>query len=211
MNRMERDWQLIPYGSYHFNIRLFDEPSPQLTCRLAELAKEIGAFAWVREVVLGFRDMVVYGTSDMRHDLAISLLENALRKVAQSEIGAELIAERQHHIPVRYNGEDLACVAAETGFTESDIITMHTAKSVTVSVLGFRPFFGYCLGVDDRLFLPRKASPSMVQAGAVALAAGMTAIYPDDGPGGWHVIGHCDPGFCKRLAIGDRIQWEAIT
>ena len=51
----------------------------------------------------------------------------------------------------------------------------------------------------------------MVQAGAVALAAGMTAIYPDDGPGGWHVIGHCDPGFCKRLAIGDRIQWEAIT
>ena len=111
---------------------------------------------------------------------------------------------------MHYDGPDLQAVAEALGLTAQEVIALHVASEVTVAVMGFRPFFGYCLGVDAALTLPRKVTPTKVQAGAVAIAAGMTAIYPDAGPGGWHVIGHCDPKHCRSLAVGDRIRWEAV-
>jgi len=59
-----------------------------------------------------------------------------------------------------------------------------------LSSLGFLPGFAYLSGIPPQLQLPRLTTPrNRVPAGSVAIAAHMTAIYPLDGPGGWHLIG----------------------
>lgn len=47
------------------------------------------------------------------------------------------------------------------------------------------------MGVHDPLFaLPRRPTPrTSIPAGSVAIANRQTVIYPNDLPGGWHIIG----------------------
>jgi KipI family sensor histidine kinase inhibitor len=57
-------------------------------------------------------------------------------------------------------------------------------------MLGFLPGFAYMGDLPRELQLPRRATPrARVPAGSVAIAAEMTAIYPLESPGGWHLIG----------------------
>jgi KipI family sensor histidine kinase inhibitor len=52
------------------------------------------------------------------------------------------------------------------------------------------PGFSYLVGLDERLVLPRRATPrTRVSAGSVAIAAEFTAVYPGESPGGWHLLG----------------------
>ncbi|NBU07297.1 MAG: carboxyltransferase domain-containing protein, partial [Acidimicrobiia bacterium] len=42
----------------------------------------------------------------------------------------------------------------------------------------------------SELHLPRRSSPrTRVPAGAVAIAATYSAVYPRESPGGWHILG----------------------
>ena len=69
------------------------------------------------------------------------------------------------------------------------------------------------------LHLPRRADPrTRVPAGSVAIAGIMTAIYPIESPGGWHLIGATpvrlfDPRWERPslLAPGDAVRFEPIT
>ena len=40
----ERRWQLMPYGLYGLNVRLFEEPSSHVSLKLARYAEIIGQF-----------------------------------------------------------------------------------------------------------------------------------------------------------------------
>lgn len=96
-------------------------------------------------------------------------------------------------IPVTYGGEagpDLDDVAALLGTTPAEVIAAHTARPFRVMMIGFAPGFPYIGPLPARLRVPRRATPrAAVPAGSVALAAGLTGIYPARLPGGWHVIG----------------------
>ncbi|MEK9735811.1 MAG: 5-oxoprolinase subunit PxpB, partial [Candidatus Nanopelagicales bacterium] len=93
-------------------------------------------------------------------------------------------------IPVLYGGADLPEVAEESGMAPEELIALHAAAEYTVDFCGFAPGFGYLSGVPERLHVPRLASPRpRVPAGSVALAAGYTAVYPTESPGGWRLIG----------------------
>jgi KipI family sensor histidine kinase inhibitor len=60
-------------------------------------------------------------------------------------------------------------------------------------MIGFAPGYPYLGGLPPRLHLPRRATPrKAVPPGSVAIAAGMTGIYPARLPGGWHLIGRTD-------------------
>lgn len=57
-----------------------------------------------------------------------------------------------------------------------------------------------------------------VPAGSVAIATGLTAIYPWESPGGWHLLGRCPvPLFDARraapslLAAGDRVRFAPVS
>jgi len=96
-------------------------------------------------------------------------------------------------IPVRYDGPDLAEVAARTGLTTAEVVTAHTATDWQVAFGGFAPGFAYLVGGDRRLRVPRRPEPrTAVPAGAVGLAGEYSAVYPRSSPGGWQLVGRTD-------------------
>jgi len=98
----------------------------------------------------------------------------------------------EHTIYVDYNGEDLDEVCQELKLSKDTFIDLHAA-SYSIAMIGFRAHFPYLLGLDSKLNIPRRDAPrSKVKKGSVAIAAGQTGIYPEDSPGGWHIIGHTD-------------------
>lgn len=100
---------------------------------------------------------------------------------------------RHVEVPVVYDGEDLAEVARLTGLSEREVVAAHTGQEWTVAFCGFAPGFGYLVGEDGRLNVPRRTDPrTRVPSGAVALAGEFTGVYPRPSPGGWQLIGHTD-------------------
>jgi KipI family sensor histidine kinase inhibitor len=113
--------------------------------------------------------------------------------------GAGLIEEEPVEIAVTYDGEDLAEVGRLTGLGEAGVVAAHTGTRWRVAFTGFVPGFGYLVPDDPdepgerRLEVPRRDSPRpRVPAGAVALAAGYTGVYPRPSPGGWQLLGRTD-------------------
>ena len=96
-------------------------------------------------------------------------------------------------VPVRYDGPDLADVAGMTGLSPEEVVAAHTGQTWRVAFGGFAPGFGYLLGEDRRLRVPRRGrSRTAVPAGAVGLADDYTGVYPRESPGGWQLIGSTD-------------------
>ncbi|WP_433349663.1 5-oxoprolinase subunit B family protein [Microtetraspora malaysiensis] len=118
-------------------------------------------------------------------------IESALRSVRPASGARGNTGEVR--IPVVYDGADLKDVAVLTGLAEREIVAAHTATPWTVAFCGFSPGFGYLTGGDPRLAVPRRAESRVrVPAGSVALAAGFSAVYPRESPGGWQLIGRTE-------------------
>ncbi|WP_369198635.1 5-oxoprolinase subunit B family protein [Streptomyces djakartensis] len=96
-------------------------------------------------------------------------------------------------IPVRYDGPDLADVAAHWGVPEAEVARIHAGTEFLVAFCGFAPGFGYLTGLPSRYDVPRRPTPrTAVPAGSVALAGPYTGVYPRSSPGGWQLIGTTD-------------------
>lgn len=96
-------------------------------------------------------------------------------------------------IPVCYDvalSNDIQNFQLTTGLDAAEIIKIHSKLKYHVYMLGFLPGFAYMGEVDVKIALPRKANPTKVKAGAVAIAGRQTGIYPLDSFGGWNVLGH---------------------
>ena len=138
----------------------------------------------LRDLVPGARTLLVVA----RDPADLGLLAEALAVPAPAP---ETRPGRLFEIPVRYDGQDLAEVAARTGLAEGEIAATHAGVEHTVAFFGFAPGFGYLDGLPEALRVPRLPSPRVrVEAGAVAIAGGQSVIYPGGTPGGWYVIGH---------------------
>ncbi|WP_228851920.1 5-oxoprolinase subunit PxpB [Aegicerativicinus sediminis] len=96
-------------------------------------------------------------------------------------------------IPVCYDskfGTDLDAISQDKKMTKEEIIELHSNGRYTVYFIGFLPGFLYLGGLDKKLCTPRKSIPNLnVKKGSVAIGGQQTGIYPQDSPGGWHVIG----------------------
>ena len=129
-------------------------------------------------------------------------LEAHLQRVMlQLDAGASLapvetVPHKIVEISVRYGGEsgpDLLSVAGQVGLTPAEVIAWHTSQPWRVLMMGFAPGFAYLGPLPAVLHVPRRSTPRpAVPAGSVAIAAGMTGIYPAQLPGGWHLIGRTD-------------------
>lgn len=96
-------------------------------------------------------------------------------------------------IDVVYDGADLDEVARLTGLSPDEVVAAHTAAPMRVGFGGFAPGFGYLVGGDQRLHVPRRAEPrTRVPVGSVGLAGEFSGVYPRESPGGWQLIGHTD-------------------
>lgn len=98
-------------------------------------------------------------------------------------------------IPVIYDGPDLDDVARTLGLGVDEVVALHRDTRWQVQFMGFAPGFGYLVAQGDSsnplAQIPRRdESRTAVPSGAVAVAAGYSAVYPRESPGGWHLIGH---------------------
>jgi KipI family sensor histidine kinase inhibitor len=94
---------------------------------------------------------------------------------------------------VRYDGPDLADVAALWGVSEEGVARIHCGTEYEVAFCGFAPGFGYLTGLPPRYHVPRRDTPrTAVPAGSVGLAGAYTGVYPRTSPGGWQLIGTTD-------------------
>ncbi len=119
-------------------------------------------------------------------------------------------------IPVVYDGPDLAEVATLTGMSVEEVIAMHTGSHWRFAFGGFAPGFGYLVGGDRRLRVPRRSHPrTSIPAGSVGLAGEYCGVYPRASPGGWQLIGRTeavmwevdrDPPALLRPGVGVRFR-----
>ncbi|MBP6618738.1 MAG: 5-oxoprolinase subunit PxpB [Leadbetterella sp.] len=119
-------------------------------------------------------------------------------------------------IPIEYNGIDLAFVSDYCKLSVNEVITIHSKAVYTVAMIGFLPGFPYLLGMDERLFVPRKSTPRLkVAKGSVGIGGFQTGIYPSESPGGWQIIGtteleQFDLQKLSYLSIGDNVKFKPI-
>lgn len=125
-------------------------------------------------------------------------------------------------IPVCYDdhfGIDLNQFSQEKKLLKEEIIQLHSKTIYTLYFIGFLPGFIYLGGLDSRLHLERKKTPNLnIKKGSVAIGGQQTGIYPQDSPGGWHVIGKTPialfnayqnpPCFFKA---GDKVQFKPVA
>jgi inhibitor of KinA len=130
-------------------------------------------------------------------------------------------ARAKVEIPVCYEpafAADLEDVARSTGLSCDEVVRRHVASPHRVLMIGFAPGFPYIGGLDERLSVPRRASPRpRLEAGSVAIANGQTAVYPFATPGGWNIIGRTplrlfDPRRepASLLSAGDPVAFVPI-
>jgi KipI family sensor histidine kinase inhibitor len=130
-------------------------------------------------------------------------------------------AARRWRIPVCYEDDyapDLPEVARLTGLSPQEVVRLHSSAHYHVYMLGFLPGFAYLGDLPAALALPRRADPRVrVPAGSISIATSLTAIYPYESPGGWHLIGATPIRFFEArrmppalLAAGDQVLFEPI-
>jgi KipI family sensor histidine kinase inhibitor len=116
-----------------------------------------------------------------------TIVKSARRARGTSEV-------REVCINVLYDGPDLQSAADQLHITVEELVARHQEERWQVAMLGFAPGFPYLVPTDAKSWnVERLATPrTRVPAGSVAIAAGMSAIYPTSMPGGWLLIGSTD-------------------
>lgn len=116
-------------------------------------------------------------------------------------------------------GFDLIDMSSKTKLSIEEIIQIHSSKLYDVYAIGFLPGFAYLASVDERIALPRLSTPrKIVPKGSVAIADTQTAIYPQQSPGGWNIVGKTIfELFDKKLDnlsplnVGDKVKFNSIS
>ncbi|SLM63835.1 MULTISPECIES: 5-oxoprolinase subunit PxpB [Dickeya] len=183
--------------------------------RIWGLAERLTGHEDVSEVIPGMNNLTVV----LKHprQSALDAIERLQRWWEESEAVGELPA-RDIDIPVVYGGEqgpDLLIVAEHCGLTPQQVVERHAAGRYIVYFLGFQPGFPYLGGLDEALFVPRRAEPRLlVPAGSVAIGGSQTGVYPLATPGGWQLIGRTSVALFQPmhtppvlLKAGDRVRF----
>ena len=181
------------------------------TLKGAALPGVTGIVATFRSLSVNYDAMVTTGRE----------LEGAIASLLKTT-GSHSRARRLWHIPVCYDtafAPDIEDVASATGLRPADVAELHAGVTYHVYMIGFVPGYPYMGGLPDKLHLPRRKDPrTRVPPGSVAIATSMTAVYPYESPGGWHLIGTTPVRFFDPesesgalLGPGDAVKFEPVT
>lgn len=151
-----------------------------------------------------------------------SMVEALTQVFSEEDKRCDLPERKRHQIPVCYDAAcapDLESVAAFSGLSVQDVISLHTEGEYRVAGIGFTPGFGFLSGLNHKLNCPRKDRPrKSVPVGAVGIAGRQTGVYPSASSGGWNLIGQtpvemvnfslADP---LLLSVGDAVEFYEIS
>lgn len=216
---------ILDLGDAAFTIEFGDRIDPVLQHRVRVLdvaidtARRHGALEGIIETVPTFRSLTVI------YDPLITSRETLSARITHildESDDAVTAAPRHWRLPACYQGEaapDLEDVARRIDADTATVVRLHSGSEYVVYMLGFLPGFPFMGDLPEQLRLPRRTEPRVrVPAGSVAIATGLTAIYPWESPGGWHLLGRCpvrlfdpnrpDPAL---LQPGDRVSFFAVA
>jgi inhibitor of KinA len=178
---------------------------------------DVLAIPGVVELVPTFRSLMVhYDPLRTSAQELVALIGKAL--ASQSALDRK---RRLWRVPVCYEPDfapDLESVARATKLSTEEVVRLHAGTRYHVYMIGFVPGFPYMGDLAEALVLPRRVDPRIhVPPGSVSIATTLTAIYPLDSPGGWHLIGttpirmfdvHDEPP--ALFSPGDAVEFEPI-
>jgi UPF0271 protein len=171
--------------------------------RAATLTR-LAALPGVRDVVLAEAHGAVYFDGPPPSDPAAAVVR-----------GSAGPSGRRVTIRARYDGPDLARLAAWAGIAVDEVIRRHAGRAYEVQYLGFLPGFAYLAEVCPTIAAPRLPSPRpRVPAGAIGIAAARTGVYPFASPGGWNLVATAldfqafDAERGAALRPGDLVRFE---
>jgi inhibitor of KinA len=187
-----------------------------LVLALSQRIEEAGIDGIV-ETVPTFRSLMIhYDPLRLPQAQLKAQLDALLQNLRASES-----AGRLWRIPACYDpliGPDLHDVAERLGLSVADVVRLHTTETYHVYMLGFLPGYPYMGDLPQQLVLPRRETPRIkVPPGSIAIAMAMTAVYPLESPGGWHLLGRTPvPLWDLRretptlLKPGDKVKFDPI-
>ncbi|MFI0943380.1 allophanate hydrolase subunit 1 [Streptomyces sp. NPDC021020] len=170
-----------------------------------------GEFAEVREIVPAARTVLVAGLADPRgFAAAVTGWEVPPAGPGSGE---------PQELRVRFDGPDVAEVAALWSVAPAEVPGIVTATPFRVAFCGFAPGFAYLTGLPPELHVPRRPTPrTAVPAGSVALAGPYAGAYPRSSPGGWQLIGTTDAPLwdpsrdpAALLSPGTEVRFVEVT
>jgi KipI family sensor histidine kinase inhibitor len=219
--------RVMPLGDSAVMAELADSVDLDANAIAHHIAAEVRrrAPAWVSDVVPAIVTVTVHFNAstareaDERREQASRML---LAAVERSRHRGAAVAARSVEIPVCYEQPfalDLEEIAALTALDAAEVVRLHAAAAHRVLMIGFVPGHPYIGGLDERLAVPRRATPrARVERGSVAIANGQTSIYPFVTPGGWNVIGRTPLTLFDAarerpslLEPGDAVRFVPIT
>ena len=220
-----RSPRILDAGDAAFTVEFGDGIDPALRAAVSALDQAIareqaaGQLPGLIETMPTFRSLTVFFDPLATGRRA---LIDALQPLFTADAQAVTAPGRLWRLPACYDAEagpDLADTARAIGASVDEVIALHSGTEVSVYMLGFLPGFPFMGDLPQRLQRPRRTEPRVrVPAGSVAIANGLTVIYPWESPGGWHLLGRCPvPLFDARraapslLAPGDRVRFEPIA
>ncbi len=218
------DYNILNLGDQAITIEFGSTISEHINSRVLDLhthLKEAIAAGQVRgiiETVPTFRSLTI-------HFNPLQLFPEEVEAIVKSYLSNRKTnsrAENHWQFPACYCGEyaeDLPQVAQDTALETDELVLIHSRQVFRVFMIGFLPGFPYMGTLDKRLHLPRRREPRIaVPKGSIAIANQLTAIYPSESPGGWHLIGRtpidlfdpdgADPALLKP---GDRVSFYQIS
>lgn len=181
--------RLLPYGDRALIADLDDAAA---VVAWADAVRAAGVTG-VADVVPAARTVLVVAHDDADVGALAAALARVVPRTDEAGGAAGSAGAGEIVVEVRYDGPDLADVAAATGMTAAEVVAAHTGTPWRVAFGGFAPGFAYLVGGDPRLRVARRAHPrTAVPAGSVGLAGEYSGVYPRASPGGWQLIGTTD-------------------
>lgn len=217
--------RFLPAGDRALIVEFGDSVDLELLRRVTETDQHVqdliqqGHLSGILETVPTFRSLAILFDPVLTDHETI---KSVLNQPDSSSGTAATNKARIWSLPVCYapaHGLDLAWVADQCGGSLDDVVQWHTSRRYQIYMLGFLPGFPFMGDVDPALRLPRRTEPRVrVPKGSVSIANQLTAIYPWESPGGWHILGRCpvplfDPNLTPpaRLDSGDHVEFVAVT
>jgi len=168
------------------------DEDPELAAMVCQAMQRLRAagIPGVTGIVPGFASLAVHfdliGTS-------FGQLRSVVREQLASSLAVMPPAIRRIRIPVCFDesvSPDLGEVCTFAGRSKQECVDLLCSLVFSVRIIGFSPGFPYLTGLPECLAIPRRSTPRVkVPAGSLAVGGGQAGIYPEESPGGWHLIG----------------------
>src|SRR5258705_4109007 len=214
------DFRILPAADSALVIEFGSAIDRKTSDRVLALAERLtrASLPGATEIVATFRSLSVNYDSLLTTGREVEQAITALAKRS----GASSRIRKLWDIPVCYDppyAPDIAEVAKTIGLTVAEVAALHAGTQYHVYMIGFVPGYPYMGDLPAKLRLPRRLDPrTRVRPGSLAIATSMTAVYPYESPGGWHLIGTSpvrffDPDSAKAglLGPGDGVKFPPIT